>query len=43
MYPKYMCIMLYMKVIWCNAIPYIYFQLEWGGICILGICAFCYM
>ena len=30
MYPQYMCILLYMKVIWCNAIPYIYFQLEWG-------------
>ena len=30
MYPQYMCIMLYVKVIWCNSIPYIYFQLEWG-------------
>ena len=29
-YSQYMCIMLYMKVIWFNAIPYIYFQLEWG-------------
>ena len=25
-----MCIMLYMKVIWCNAIPYSYVELEWG-------------
>ena len=25
-----MCIRLYVKVIWCNAIPYIYMQLEWG-------------
>ena len=24
-------------------IPYIYCQLEWGGRCILSICAFCYM
>ena len=30
MYLQYMCIMLYVKVIWCNGIPYIYFQLEWG-------------
>ena len=29
-YSQYMCIMLYMKVIWFNAISYIYFQLEWG-------------
>ena len=31
MYPQYMCMMLYMKVIWCNTIPYIYFQLVWVG------------
>ena len=30
MYAQYMCIMLYVKVIWCNGIPYIYFQFEWG-------------
>ena len=30
MYPQYMYIMLHVKVIWCNGIPYIYFQLEWG-------------
>ena len=30
MYPQYMCILLYMIVIWCNSIPYIYCQLEWG-------------
>ena len=30
MFPQYLCIMLYVKVIWCNGIPYIYFQLEWG-------------
>ena len=28
MYPQYMCIMLYVQLIWCNGIPYIYFQLE---------------
>ena len=30
MYPQYMFILLYMIVIWCNSIPYIYCQLEWG-------------
>ena len=30
MYPQYMCILLYVKLIWCNGIPYIYCQLEWG-------------
>ena len=28
MYPQYMCILLYVKFIWCNDIPYIYFQME---------------
>ena len=31
-----MCILLYVKLIWCSGIPYIYGQLEEGG---LGICA----
>ena len=30
MYPKYMCMLLYVKLIWCNGIPYTYCQLEWG-------------
>ena len=30
MYPQYMCILLYMKIMWCNGIPSIYYQLEWG-------------
>ena len=30
MYPQYMCILLYVIVIWCNTIPYIYLQLELG-------------
>ena len=30
MYPQYMCILLYVKLIWCNGIPYIYCQLVYG-------------
>ena len=37
-----MCIVLYVKLIWCSGIPYIYGQLE-DGTSALGICAFCYM
>ena len=37
-----MCIVLYVKLLWCSSIPYIYGQLE-GGISALSICAFCYM
>ena len=36
----YMCILLYMTLIWCSGFPQIYGQLEWGG---LGICVFFYM
>ena len=32
--PWYMCILLYVKLIWCSGIPYIYGQLEEGYICI---------
>ena len=45
MYPQYMCILLYVIVIWCNR----YFRDllsigVWGrGRCILSICAFCYI
>ena len=38
--PKYMCILLYVKLIWGSGIPYISGQLEERG---LGICTFCYM
>ena len=38
--PWYICILLYVKLIWCSGIPYIYGQLEEGGLC---ICTFCYM
>ena len=31
MYPHYMCILLYVKLIWCNVIPYTYGQLELLG------------
>ena len=53
MYPQYMYILLYVIVIWCNGISEIYYLVQWysidvlsievGGICILSICAFCYM
>ena len=32
MYPQYMCIVLYVTLIWCNGIPYIYCQLVWGWV-----------
>ena len=37
-----MCILLYVKLIWCSGIPWIYSYLE-EGTCVLCICAFCYM
>ena len=37
-----MCILLYVKLLWCSGIPYISGQLE-GGRSALSICAFCYM
>ena len=40
MYPQYMCILLYVKLIWCICITEIYCQLEWSDVCILSICAF---
>ena len=40
MCPGYMCIVLYVKLMWCSGIPCIYGELEEEG---LGICAFCYM
>ena len=33
--PWYLCMLLYVKLLQCSGIPYIYGQLEWG--------AFCYM
>ena len=43
MHPQYMSILIYVTLIWCNVIPQMYCQLELGDICILSICAFCYM
>ena len=40
--PWYMCILLYVKLLWCSSIPYIYGWLE-EGTSALSICAFCYM
>ena len=37
MCPMYMSILLYVKLIWCSGIPYIYGEFERG----LGICAIC--
>ena len=37
-----MCILLYVKFLWCRGIPYIYGQLE-GGTSVLSICALCCM
>ena len=37
-----MYILLYVKLLWCRSILYIYIQLE-GGPSAIGICAFCYM
>ena len=41
----YMCIVLYMKLIWCNGFPEIYGHLEEGdgGQSAMGICALCYI
>ena len=40
--PWYMCILLYVKLLWCSSIPYIYGQLE-GGTSALSMSAFCYV
>ena len=37
MYPQYMCILLYVKVMWCNGIPLIYCQLELRGIDVFSV------
>ena len=35
-----MCILLYVKLIWCSGFPEIYAQLEEGVMSAFGICAF---
>ena len=37
-----MCILLYVKLILCNGIPYDLWLIG-GGTCALSICTFCYM
>ena len=36
--PKYMCILLSVKLIWCSGIPYIYGQLEGGPSALWYMC-----
>ena len=44
MYPQYMCILLYVKLIWCNGMPYICCQYGVSGVDVSSVyCAFCYM
>ena len=43
MYAQYMCILLYVKLMWCNSIPYTYCQLEWGYIYPRYMCILLYM
>ena len=43
MYPQYMCILLYVIVIWCNGISEIYCQLEWGYMYPQYMCILLYM
>ena len=40
--PRYMCILLYVKLLWCSGIPYISHQFE-QGTSTLSISPFCYM
>ena len=39
----YMCILLYVKLIWCSIIPSILWSIRVGGISAISTCAFCYM
>ena len=39
----YMCILLYLTLIWCNGLAYSYGQLTGGSICLQYICAFYYI
>ena len=38
-----MCILLYVKLICCSSIPYIYGQLQWEDICPKYICILLYV
>ena len=37
MYPQYMCILLYVTLIWCNGISEIYYLVQWYSIDVLSI------
>ena len=37
----YMCILVYVKLMWCSGFPEMYAQ--YGGMSAIGICAFFYM
>ena len=39
----YMCIVLYMKLVWCNGFAEIYVLIGGGGQSAMGICALCYI
>ena len=41
--PRYVSILLYLKLIWCSGVPEIYSWLEEEGICDLGRCTFFYI
>ena len=43
MYSQYMCILLYVTLIWCNSISEIYCQLEWGYMYPQYICILLYV
>ena len=40
---QYMCNLLYVMVIWCNGIPLMHSQFEWGVRYIFSLCVFYYM
>ena len=39
---RYICILIYMKLLQCSCVAEIYGQLEEGGQSAMGICAFCH-
>ena len=43
MYAQYMCILLYVTLMWCNGISEIYCQLEWGYIYPQYMCILLYV
>ena len=39
----YMCILLYVKLIWCNGLAFSYDRLTGGSICLQYVCALSYV